>query len=413
TLGVVDTNDPTEDRDLLPSYRNDLFERLLADGAWIDFVGDFQNGPADMLDADNSGNPGERFGIIAHPSPAISILADDLSQHAPDVVVLMAGTNDFSGNEAVFFDKHHGQIVQSVRNAVDIFYDDPANASNHLVISGVPPKLRNGAPAELSEFLNEGYSMVNGEPVAGDAGNGSFVPGIADVVAELQATRPTLHYFDNPMTAADVTSDGVHFTQAAYDRYAEDLNALLQSEVGVTAGTLDGTAQSVSGNVAIGGAAGDLIVGSASADTLSGGGGNDVLKGEGGGDTLSGDAGMDRIEGGAGVDVATGGLGDDSFVFGTDFAAGVGGGQRDAITDFGMGSDRLIFDDDFAGLVTVTDGVGNAVVISAAGPSGGEVLVEGAAAQSLKGAALGGGVFEITDDDALFIFAPNTDQLIG
>lgn len=71
-----------------PGYRLRLRQRLLEAGHDIDFVGSQQNGPAALPDRDHEGHNG--FAV-----PQIAELAlQALDDYQPDIVLLMAGTND-------------------------------------------------------------------------------------------------------------------------------------------------------------------------------------------------------------------------------------------------------------------------------------------------------------------------------
>ncbi len=69
-------------------YRLGLAERLSADGIAFDFVGSRQNGPARLIDRDHEGYNGYAVAQIAE----ITNVAIDA--YAPDVILLLAGTND-------------------------------------------------------------------------------------------------------------------------------------------------------------------------------------------------------------------------------------------------------------------------------------------------------------------------------
>jgi Ca2+-binding RTX toxin-like protein len=93
-------------------------------------------------------------------------------------------------------------------------------------------------------------------------------------------------------------------------------------------------------DVLYGDAGADLLVGNAGNDVLKGGTGSDELDGGDGNDTLRGDNGADRLEGGIGKDILTGGVGSDTFVFKAG-DSGVGGNNRDYITDFVSSDDKI------------------------------------------------------------------------
>ncbi|WP_428929729.1 family 16 glycosylhydrolase [Marinibacterium sp. SX1] len=380
-------------RELQDGYRGTLFESLLADGVFIDYAGRFNSGSELMLDNAHSGTPGIEIRQIM----ANGIYEDDLAAYDPDIVLFMAGTNDISSGGTRFFDVLFPRVINGITQAISEFYDLPGASDKHLVISTLPPK---GNLTDEVEMVNEGYSIVDGVAVVGDAGNGTYVAGIKATVMALQSSHATLHLYDAPFDQALMGDDEDHMTEEGYAAYAAGLQELLETEIGYSGGTLDGTALNLgTGQDVEGGSAGDLIGGSDQDNILLGGGGNDVLLGRAGNDTLGGGTGSDRLEGGAGADVLTGGADADVFVFGTDFADGAAG--PDTITDFGDGADRLLIADDFEGLVTVEDhGSGVRLTLGSAGV----IDVEGTSADLLKGADLGGGVFDLTTDTDLALF---------
>lgn len=90
----------------------------------------------------------------------------------------------------------------------------------------------------------------------------------------------------------------------------------------------------------IGGIGNDYIYAGANDDIIKGGTGADRLLGDLGNDRISGDAGDDIIVGGAGKDVLIGGVGSDIFVFNAG-DSGVGGANRDFISDFQVDTDKI------------------------------------------------------------------------
>ncbi|MCH2095399.1 MAG: M10 family metallopeptidase C-terminal domain-containing protein [Rhodobacteraceae bacterium] len=93
----------------------------------------------------------------------------------------------------------------------------------------------------------------------------------------------------------------------------------------------------------IGGKSNDQLRGSSEDDVISGGAGVDRIYGRGGDDRIIGGAGIDVLCGNAGADIMTGGNGDvmDRFIFFSANDSGVGGKNRDVITDFTPGQDRI------------------------------------------------------------------------
>ncbi|MBO9403184.1 Ig-like domain-containing protein, partial [Shimia sp. R9_3] len=380
-------------------FRDDLFENLLAEDVWIDYIGRFNSGSEGMLDQDHSAVPGHSLAEVLTDDPNdqmnFSLAVDELN---PDVTLFMLGTNDLNGPTKV------DQILAGMQVLIDQFFALDGSADRHLVISLIPVKPELGV---LVDQTNEGYSIVDGARVVGDVGNGTYVPGIRQLVNTEAQDHPTLHLFDTPLTEADLLPDMVHFTDAGDAKYAEALATLLETEIGFANGTIQGSATALDAINVIGGDAGDLISGNALANLLDGGAGNDVLRGLAGDDTLAGGTGNDRLTGGEGADQVSGGEGDDVFIFASDFATGAS--TADVITDFGdLGSDRLVFELSL-GAGTVTDqGDGTGVVISFGGAA---IEVDGASADLLKGNALGGGTYELTNDTGLVTFVNDTDFL--
>ncbi|TYB89510.1 family 16 glycosylhydrolase [Oceaniovalibus sp. ACAM 378] len=292
TQGIVDGTSPAAEHD---GYRGDLLELIINAGGWVDYVGAFSNGPSTMLDRDHSGEPGIPLRLIVGNGRDAD-LSDNLGLHSPDVTLLMAGTNDFEFQSGNFFTVHLPGILDNIDKAVTQFYQEPGSDGKYLVVSTLAPKLTNGVPAEYAYFINEGYSVVGGVTVAGDAGNGTYVSGLRALVEDLQGSRPTLLLFDNPhgqipATPAEgidhLSSDNVHYTNAAYSEYADALFALVEAETGLFSGSgLDW--QAIPGGLedVIGGRAGDRITGSGGDNVIDGGGGSDVLEGKGGADTF-------------------------------------------------------------------------------------------------------------------------------
>ncbi|MCV6586995.1 MAG: SGNH/GDSL hydrolase family protein, partial [Marinibacterium sp.] len=402
SVGLVDVTVPF-DPETAEGWREDLFENLLSEGAWIDYVGNEADGPDRMLDRDHSAQSGVSLRKILDGRSVIANIPSNVATHDPDIMLLMAGTNDYK--EINFFNRFPG-ILAHTTLAIEEFYSAAGTLDKHVVISTNPPKTSD-APAIYSQYLNEGYSMVDGQPVVGDAGNGTYKPGLKQTVLDLQTTYPNLHLFENPLTVDDLSPDNVHFTQAGYAKYADALTDLLVNEIGITAGTLgDETGADFTPGAQIRGSGfGDRIIGDDAANVIYGGDGNDVIEGNAGNDVLAGEAGIDRINGGAGVDHLTGGADADAFVFDTDFASGHGAGDADTVADFDATEDWLIFDGAMRDQITVSDEAGGAVRLSVSGY--GDIVVQGSGAGALKGADRGDGTFDLTTDEQLISYYDN------
>ncbi|MEL7182077.1 MAG: Ig-like domain-containing protein, partial [Pseudomonadota bacterium] len=389
TLGTVN-NDIAHDPALLEGYRNDLFQSLLSEDIWIDYVGRASAGPDHMVDRDHSGFSGERLlRVVRDTQSKIYDFDAGLELLEPDVVLFRMGTNDLYGNPSI---NNVETIVTNLGILIDQFYATVGSQESHLVISTVPPANRAGLDPNLASYLNEGYSMVAGQVVAGDAGNGTYTSGLKALVQAQQANHPTLHLLEDPTTVSDLSPDGVHLSETGYANYAAALHNLLDQELGFSGGTINGASSALAGTPDVtAGDAGDLVVGSSVGNLIDGGGGNDVLKAGAGADAVLGGAGDDWIWGGAGSDTLTGGAGGDQFLFAvTDFT---GSAAVDTVLDFGVGTDRLYFEAGVLALNVLVESVAPDRVIVGTGDANnftGRIVVEGIGVASLLGTPLQG-----------------------
>ena len=85
----------TDGFDVPGGYRVDLEDALQADGLAVDFVGTQRNGPAGLADQQHEGHSGFRIDQLA------AGVTSWLTEHRPDVVLLMIGTNDLVQENAV------------------------------------------------------------------------------------------------------------------------------------------------------------------------------------------------------------------------------------------------------------------------------------------------------------------------
>ena len=296
TLGAVNTNIPEDDatRD---GYRFDLFERIVAGGGWVDYVGGLSNGPEGFLDHDHHGVGGLPLGSIVDDTNGPSHLSRALQDYDPDITLFMAGTNDlFSNGDSSFLDTSMAGIIADIETAVAQFYAEPGSENRYLIVSTLPPKAK-GAFPEDHNFVNKGYSMVDGVAVPGDAGNGTYVPGILATIESLRAQHPTLIAFENPVTdISQMTFDLIHISEHGYQDYAAAMFATLEQEIGLTNGAFSSRLEALPTAIeVIGGEGGDRIGGDGASNILRGEGGNDFLEGRAGADTIWGGAGNDTI----------------------------------------------------------------------------------------------------------------------
>ncbi|KAF5341931.1 hypothetical protein D9611_001090 [Ephemerocybe angulata] len=104
------------------SYRKELKDELLKDGVTVDYIGTLKNG--DMDDNDNQGHSGAT--IIQ-----ISGYAETALKQQPEVVTLMAGTNDIGQNQDL------ANAPTRLTTLVDKIFTASPNAT--VLVASVPP----------------------------------------------------------------------------------------------------------------------------------------------------------------------------------------------------------------------------------------------------------------------------------
>lgn len=291
------TSDYTsEELAALKGYRGPLFDAILAQGGWVDYVGGLQTGPDDMLDPDHAGTPGQRLSeIVGEGLSEHSDLSGNLAEHAPDITLLMAGTNDFNAQTGAAFESRFANILNSMEQALGQFLSYAGSASTYLLVSTLAPKIRDLIPEENAYMLNQGYSLDNGALVVGDNGTGTYTPGIIALVEEYHALDSRIILVENPVTTAELSADGIHFTDEGFDLYASALFDALLAEIGLVDGTFVNAASDTQASQNVeGGAAGDRITGNDAANTITGNGGADYITLGGGADVVAfGSAALD------------------------------------------------------------------------------------------------------------------------
>ncbi len=285
-------------RSIWDGYRGDLFERVTDAGLWVDYVGQYERGPDTLADRDHQGKGGIKAIEVAPNATAIA------EAHDPDIVLLKLGTND------VLRDANADDVVPDT--ILDIIEDIAAVVPDaHILVSELAPLDPDVYRADLSSSFR-----ADGDVLA--AAVNDQLPGIV-AQARAQGIEASLVRQTGLSDSAADLGDGVHPTDQGYATIADNWFDALNDDVGTSARTFAGDAQSLPNDVqnVTGSAQGDLLVGNGRANRLDGAGGND------------------RLDGAGGDDVLTGGNGDDVFV------ASRG---DDIITDFRANADRIDVD---------------------------------------------------------------------
>jgi lysophospholipase L1-like esterase len=170
-------------------YREKLQDRLRdagVDKADLDFVGSLQHG--DMDDPDHEGHSGNRIKEIADKASC------PVRRYRPNVVTLVAGTNDMVQNRLAGAADRLGQLIDQVlRDAPDAT----------VLVGNLPP---NTDPADPG--INQRTTTYN-----------SQVPGV--VAARANAGKHVRFVDLGAVTAADISDDHIHPGDRGYEKFAE------------------------------------------------------------------------------------------------------------------------------------------------------------------------------------------------
>lgn len=271
TYGVIASSTDTESG----GYRKHMLDQLAGLGVTLDFVGSQVNGPAGMSDRDHEGYRGWSLDQLNGIDAAL------VADHRPDAVLLMAGTNDSSGDTVA-------TMVSDLRALLlGLSASDP---SMTVLVASVPPVLAGQQPQARADRV--------------DAYN-EAMPGL---VAELANAGRKIEFVDmRDLTTADITpppaDSGLHPTAAGYGKIATHWLDALREHFGLESGGIGSDRDSfVSVENLTGSSHADVLRGDALANTLIGGAGDDRLEGRAGNDVLDGGTGKDTLVGGSGND---------------------------------------------------------------------------------------------------------------
>ncbi len=266
--------------DDLGGYRDDLWSSLYGSGYSIDFVGNGAPVGGDKSgDPDHAGFSGKTIDEIASLTLGSNGL---LKTYQPDVIFLMAGTND-----------NLQYKTESAPTRLSNFLSQISQQSpnTHVFFASIPPAVplnvdpgRNTRAAAYSTKVSE---------LAGKYANTTFV----DIFSKLELS--------------DLVEDGVHTNKAGNQKIAAAFDQAFRSvyPVGSQGAPYVDTLNSI-----------ENLIGTDYNDTLIGNDANNILVG------------------GKGDDILTGGNGSDKFVLSL-------GGGFDTITDFQVGSDKVVLAD--------------------------------------------------------------------
>lgn len=237
-------------------YRTGLWNKFVADGLKVNFVGSLANGPASLGDQDHEGHPGWRIQTIAGSVDGF------LSAAQPGVVLLMIGTNNTKTNSL-------STLVNRLGSLVDQITTDSPNAQ--LLVASIPPVHPDEVSAnrvQLTEDFNRAIPGIVNSKIA----QGKHVTFV---------DMRSLSINDLTSSTAPEKDDGLHPNAQGYSKIA----GFWRDAVLNTAGDKDtlSTIEDV-----IGSDFDDVLTGNVTRNVIRGNDGNDTLRGGNGNDTLSG-----------------------------------------------------------------------------------------------------------------------------
>ncbi len=179
-------------------YRIGLWQRFVANGYRVDFVGSQSNGPASLGDHDHEGHPGWRIDQID------ANITGWLQTYTPHSVLLHIGTNDILQNFSV------ASAPSRLSTLID--HITAADPTAEVFVATIIPLANASQEAAVRTF-------------------NAAIPGI--VQSKVNAGKH-VHLVDmhSALTTADLSSDGVHPNPGGYDKMAATWYSALLSVPG-------------------------------------------------------------------------------------------------------------------------------------------------------------------------------------
>ena len=201
------------------AYRIKLWEKLNEKFKDINFVGTRQNGPTKDFDQDHSGYGGLTINGLADDNagrtyPGFTSVVNTLkgNNQIPNLVLLMAGTNDLLGGDSAETAKMElknllGRITTSFTNA-------------QVLVSSIPPFDTSGSKFDGradNSNLNQNKQQEKEEKAKANAGQVAlFNKSISDIAKDKDFANVSFVNVGGSLGTGDLVSDGVHPTQAGY-----------------------------------------------------------------------------------------------------------------------------------------------------------------------------------------------------
>ena len=234
-------------------YRIQFWDRAVADGININFVGGESNTSGSLGDGDHEGHPGWKISQLAN-----LVKNGQLSQHPADAILLMAGTNDVnSGSSANKMITQLGNLIDEVAKA---------SPSTKLLVSSITPvDAPRGSASEAQNVLEFNALLPNFIDQKAAQGKQVFFVDAGGTLAAKDLNG------DNSATSD--LNDGLHPTAAGYKKLGNAwYDAVFNPETLADKTNLTGSEFS------------DWLIGNNKSNVFKGKGGRDKLTGGGGAD---------------------------------------------------------------------------------------------------------------------------------
>ena len=191
------------------AYRPQLYAHLTNAGITVDLVGSATNdSTASLAAAGETHHDGHSGWFIADTPSGSSDNGKGIHEHVqawhggiaePDVILLMIGTNDLNGGNSVSSAPARFELLLTRLEAL--------SPAARIVVGSVPKA------SETNTYKNPSVTQLN-------ASIDSFNAKVLQIVTAHADNGRTVEFLDvnAAMTLADLGSDGLHFSQAGYDK---------------------------------------------------------------------------------------------------------------------------------------------------------------------------------------------------
>lgn len=194
------------------AYRPKLYTDLTHAGVTVDYVGSATNDSTTLLTSAGEANHDGHSGWFIADTPAgSSDNGKGLYEHvqgwhsgiaAPDVILLMIGTNDLNGNNSVSGAPARFELLLTRLETL--------SPAARIIVGSVPKA------SETNIYKNASVTNLN-------ASISSFNADVLQIVNNHAANGAKVEFLDvnAAMTLGDLGSDGLHFSQAGYDKLGD------------------------------------------------------------------------------------------------------------------------------------------------------------------------------------------------